>query len=108
MRNLFKPLHGKAQGGYAGPVDVGAPSPPPVGGTSVQPGRHTTSNLTHGNEQYRGMSYEAASREAARLIAQANVTGYWLELPEQLGKLRARMHGFHRPGVDIKLENTVA
>jgi hypothetical protein len=37
---------------------------------------------------YRGMSYEAASREAARLIGEAQKTGRWYTLPEQLKQLR--------------------
>lgn len=41
--------------------------------------------------RYKGMSYEAASREAASLIARANETGAWFEMVDRLIVLRAIM-----------------
>jgi len=41
--------------------------------------------------EYQGLSYEQASREGARLIAQAQMMGYWVDLPERLDCLRRIM-----------------
>lgn len=41
--------------------------------------------------EYERLSYEEASREAARLIAQAQMMGYWVHLPERLACLRCIM-----------------
>lgn len=38
--------------------------------------------------RYAGMGYEAASREADRLIKAAAKTGSWWDLPEKLATLR--------------------
>jgi hypothetical protein len=38
--------------------------------------------------QYLGMSYESASREAARLVEEAHKTGKWFGLVEKLAQLR--------------------
>jgi hypothetical protein len=40
---------------------------------------------------YMGMTYEQASREAARLIHKAHSTANWWKLPEKLIDLRAIM-----------------
>lgn len=40
---------------------------------------------------YRGMSYEAASQEGARLLKETVRTGKWFGLPEKLAALRAIM-----------------
>jgi len=40
------------------------------------------------NALYCGMSYEQASREAARLIDLARRSGSWFDLPEKLTELR--------------------
>lgn len=42
-------------------------------------------------ERFRGMGYSQASREAANLIARANMTGSWFGLVEQLSELRSIM-----------------
>lgn len=42
-------------------------------------------------EQFRGMGYSQASRQAANLIARANMTGSWFGLVEQLSELRSIM-----------------
>jgi hypothetical protein len=39
----------------------------------------------------RGMSYEQASRKGAELVAMAQKTGRWFDLPEQLAELRLQM-----------------
>ena len=41
--------------------------------------------------EYQGLSYEQASQEGARLIAQAQLMGYWIHLPERLECLRRIM-----------------
>jgi len=41
--------------------------------------------------EYQGLSYEQASREGSRLIAQAQMIGYWVDLPERLECLRRIM-----------------
>lgn len=41
--------------------------------------------------EYERLSYEQASREGARLIAQAHTMGYWVNLPERLACLRCIM-----------------
>lgn len=41
--------------------------------------------------EYQNLSFEQASQEAARLIAQAQMLGYWVHLPERLGCLRRIM-----------------
>lgn len=40
---------------------------------------------------YQGMSYEAASAEAGKLLREAIDTGHWFHLPECLMQLRAIM-----------------
>lgn len=40
---------------------------------------------------YRGMSYQNASREGSRLIEEATETGRWFALPEKLKQLREIM-----------------
>lgn len=42
-------------------------------------------------EKYKGMSYEQASREGARLVKQADRTGDWFSLIEPLLELRSVM-----------------
>jgi hypothetical protein len=41
--------------------------------------------------RFAGLSYERASRTAADLIAGANASGDWLDLPEALAELRGVM-----------------
>lgn len=43
------------------------------------------------SRSYSGMSHEAASREAIRLLKEAIETGRWFHLPESLIQLRAIM-----------------
>lgn len=46
---------------------------------------------------YRGMSYEQASREGARLVAKAHETGNWWAIIEPLTELRLIMKRLSRP-----------
>lgn len=41
--------------------------------------------------EYQGMSYEQASREGSRLIAEAYAIQHWFHLPERLSCLRGIM-----------------
>lgn len=52
---------------------------------------------------YRGMSYEAASREATRLMKEAIETGRWFHLPECLMQLRAIMQPVSDKQTKLKL-----
>lgn len=49
---------------------------------------------------YQGMSYEQASREGARLVAQANFTGNWHSIVDKLTHLRALMRQLRGAGLD--------
>jgi hypothetical protein len=42
--------------------------------------------------EYRGFSYQQASREAEKLLSEAIKTGRWFDLPERLIELRAIMN----------------
>jgi hypothetical protein len=47
---------------------------------------------------YRGMSYQEASREASRLIENAHRRGRWHDLPEKLSALRGVMFAYVQCG----------
>ena len=47
---------------------------------------------------YRGMSYSSASKEGARLLAEALEFGKWFALPEKLKQLRDIMTGHMERG----------
>jgi hypothetical protein len=53
------------------------------------------------DDRYVGMTYEAASREAVRLIAEAHKTGKWFGLPEKLTQLREIMNARCRKTLDM-------
>lgn len=38
--------------------------------------------------EYQGMSYQQASKEGSRLVAEAYAIGHWFHLPERLSVLR--------------------
>lgn len=57
-------------------------------------------------DNYQGMSYEQASREAARLMQRSVVTGSWFELPEQLMELRTIMQTHQGAFADLNARRT--
>ena len=48
------------------------------------------------NLHYYGLSFDEAVNEADSLVARANETGYWADLPEALAQLRQLMRD-HEP-----------